>query len=453
MEKYNQLTPEIIAQIQAVSDHVLTGDDINADFARDEMPIYGTHMPDLVVQPTSTEEVAAVMKICYENTIPVTPRGAGTGLAGGAVPLLGGVLIDTSKMNRILNYDLENFVVEIESGVLLNDLANDCLSKGMMYPPDPGEKFACVGGNVSTNAGGMRAVKYGATRDYVRAMTVVLPTGEITHLGATVSKTSSGYSLLNLMIGSEGTLGIITELTLKIIPAPKVVASLIIPFEDLNTALSSVPKIKMSGLNPQAIEFMEREGQQIGAYLLVTLDAASQDDLDTMLEQMAELVLDAGAMDVLVADTPAKIKDAWAARSSFLEAIMHETQLLDECDVVVPVNKIADYLDFVNKTGEECGLVIKSFGHAGDGNLHIYQCSNDLEEEEFKSRVDKFFEIIYREATNCGGLVSGEHGIGSGKIKYLVDSVGETNMALMEGIKRVFDPKMILNPGKVCYRL
>ena len=472
MEKYNQLTSEIIAQIQAVSEHVLVGDDINVDFARDEMPIYGTHMPDLVVQPTSTEEVAAVMKICYENTIPVTPRGAGTGLAGGAVPLLGGVLIDTSKMNRILNYDMENFVVEIESGVLLNDLANDCLSKGMMYPPDPGEKFACVGGNVSTNAGGMRAVKYGATRDYVRAMTVVLPTGEITHLGATVSKTSSGYSLLNLMIGSEGTLGIITELTLKIIPAPKVVASLIIPFEDLNTALSSVPKIKMSGLNPQAIEFMEREivlsseryigrsvfpqeleGQQIGAYLLVTLDAASQDDLDTMLEQMAELVLDAGAMDVLVADTPAKIKDAWAARSSFLEAIMHETKLLDECDVVVPVNKIADYLDFVNKTGEECGLVIKSFGHAGDGNLHIYQCSNDLEEEEFKSRVDKFFEIIYKEAASCGGLVSGEHGIGSGKIKYLVDSVGETNMALMEGIKRVFDPKMILNPGKVCYRL
>ena len=172
-----------------------------------------------------------------------------------------------------------------------------------------------------------------------------------------------------------------------------------------------------------------------------------------MLEQMAELVLDAGAMDVLVADTPAKIKDAWAARSSFLEAIMHETKLLDECDVVVPVNKIADYLDFVNKTGEDCGLVIKSFGHAGDGNLHIYQCSNDLEEEEFKSCVDKFFEIIYKEATKCGGLVSGEHGIGSGKIKYLVDSVGETNMALMEGIKRVFDPKMILNPGKVCYRL
>lgn len=469
---YNQLTPEIVAQIKAVSDHVFEGADINPDYAKDEMPIYGTKMPDLAVQPRSTEEVAAVVKICYENNIPVTPRGAGTGLAGGAVPLYGGVLIDISKMNRIVSYDMENFVVNIEAGVLLNDLASDCQSRGMLYPPDPGEKFACVGGNVATNAGGMRAVKYGATRDYVRAMTVVLPTGEITHLGATVSKTSSGYSLLNLMIGSEGTLGIITELTLKIIPAPKKVVSLIIPYKDLDTALSTVPKFKMAHMDPQAIEFMEREivlaseryvgkavfpqkleDTEIGAYLLVTLDGNSEDEVENMIDQAAEIVMEAGAIDVLIADTPTRIKDAWAARSSFLEAIMEETKLLDECDVVVPVNKIAEYLAFVNKTGEECGLVIRSFGHAGDGNLHIYQCSNDLSEEEFKERVDKFFEIIYKAATDCGGLVSGEHGIGSGKIKYLVDSVGETNMALMEGIKKVFDPKMILNPGKVCYKL
>lgn len=274
------------------------------------------------------------------------------------------------------------------------------------------------------------------------------------------------------MIGSEGTLGIITELTLKIIPAPKASASLIVPFENLKTALETVPKLKMSSLNPQAIEFMEREivlaserhtgrstfpremeGQPVGAYLLITLDSDSEDQLYTLLEQAAELVLDAGAMDVLVADSPAKMRDAWAARSAFLEVIMEETKLLDECDVVVPVTKIASYLEFVNKTGEECGLVIRSFGHAGDGNLHIYEYSNDLTEEEFKKRVDKFFDLIYKEASAQGGLVSGEHGIGSGKIQYLVESIGETNMALMEGIKRVFDPKMILNPGKVCYRL
>ncbi len=469
---YNQLTPEIVKQIRAVSEHVLEGEAISPDYARDEMPIYGTRMPDLAVQPRSTQEVAAIMKICHENTIPVTPRGAGTGLVGGAVPLFGGVLMDLSKMDRILSYDMENFVVNIEAGVLLHDLAADCQSKGMLYPPDPGEKFACVGGNVATNAGGMRAVKYGTTRDYVQAMTVVLPTGEITHLGATVSKTSSGYSLLNLMIGSEGTLGIITELTLRIIPAPKKTVSLIIPYRDLDTALSTVPKFKMAHMEPQAIEFMEREivlsserfvgkavfpqsldGVEIGAYLLVTLDGNSEDEVDRMIDQAAELVLASGAINVLIADTPNRMKDAWAARSSFLEAIMDETRLLDECDVVVPVNRIAEYLAFVNETGRDCGLVIRSFGHAGDGNLHIYQCSNDLEEEEFRQRVDRFFDIIYKKATECGGLVSGEHGIGSGKIRYLVDSVGETNMALMEGIKRVFDPKMILNPGKVCYRL
>lgn len=466
---YNKLNDEIIGQIKKNCGRVFTGADISPDYAKDEMPIYGTRMPDLAVQPVSTEEVSAVMKICYENNIPVTPRGAGTGLVGGAVPLYGGVLIDLTKMNKIIAYDLENFVVDVEAGVLLNDLAEDCLSRGMLYPPDPGEKFACVGANVATNAGGMRAVKYGTTRDYVRAMTVVLPTGEIIRLGATVSKTSSGYSLLNLMIGSEGTLGIITELTLKIIPKPKEVVSLMVPFADLRTALTTVPKFKMAHLNPQAIEFMEREiilaseryvgkevfpknlnGQEIGAYLLLTFDASSADELEGMTEKAAELVLEAGALDVMVADTPAKLKDVWQARSSFLEAIMKETKLLDECDVVLPVTKIADYLDFVNKTGKDCGLTIKSFGHAGDGNLHIYQCSNDLEEEEFKKRVDKFFDIIYKEAIRLKGLVSGEHGIGSGKVKYLANSVGKTNIELMRGIKKVFDPKMILNPGKVC---
>ena len=471
--QYNKVTPEMIEKFKEIAPkRVLVGDEINEDFTHDEMAIYGKAKPEVLVEATSTEEVAAVVKLCNENKVPVTPSGARTGLVGGAVSIGGGVMISLTKMNKILGYDKENFVVKIQSGVLLNDLAQDAEKQGLLYPPDPGEKFATVGGNVATNAGGMRAVKYGCTRDYVRAMTVVLPTGEIVKLGATVSKTSSGYSLLNLMIGSEGTLGIITELTLKVIPAPKSVISLIIPYENLEDCIATVPQFFMHHLAPQALEFMEKEvvmdtekflgkqvypkeleGTEIGAYLLATFDGNSEEQLEDIIEQASEVVLEAGAIDVLVADTSAKMKDAWAARSSFLEAIMEETKLLDECDVVVPVNKIAEYLTFVNKTGEECGLVIKSFGHAGDGNLHIYQCSNDLEEEEFKKRVDKFFDIIYKEATNCGGLVSGEHGIGSGKVKYLVDSVGETNMAIMEGIKRVFDPKMILNPGKVCYRL
>ena len=473
MATYNKLTPELIEQLKAAAPgHLYTGEDVNEDYSHDEMPIYGKQMPDALLMATSTEEIAAVMKICNDNLIPVTPRGAGTGLAGGCVPVLGGVVIDTTKMKKILSYDLENFTVTIQPGVLLQELADDCSRQGYLYPPDPGEKLATVGGNVSTNAGGMRAVKYGTTRDYVLAMTVVLPTGEITKFGAAVSKTSSGYSLLNLMIGSEGTLGIITELTLKIIPAPKKVISLVIPFEDLESAISTVPLIKKANLGPQALEFMAREivlsseryigrsvfpqvieGVTAGAYLLVTFDGEDEDELLDLVEKTSDLVLEQGALDVLVADSPAKIKDAWAARSSFLEAIEAETKLLDECDVVVPCNQIASFLTFAKKFGEECGLIIKSFGHAGDGNLHIYQCSNDLPEEEFKARVDKYFHTLYDHAVQCGGQVSGEHGIGRGKVKYLIESVGETNMALMEGIKKVFDPNMILNPGKVCYTL
>jgi len=473
MATYNKLTPELIEQLKAAAPgHLLSGEEINEDYSHDEMPIYGKQAPDALLMATSTEEIAAVMKICNENLIPVTPRGAGTGLAGGCVPVLGGVVIDTTKMKKILAYDFDNFTVTIEPGVLLQELAEDCQKQGYLYPPDPGEKLATVGGNVSTNAGGMRAVKYGTTRDYVLSMKVVLPNGDITRFGAAVSKTSSGYSLLNLMIGSEGTLGIITELTLKIIPAPKKVISLVVPFEDLKSAISTVPVIKKANLGPQALEFMEREivlsseryigrsvfpqvieGVTAGAYLLITFDAEDEDTLMDLVEKCSDLVLERGALDVLVADTPAKIKDAWAARSSFLEAIEAETKLLDECDVVVPCSQIADFLTFAKEYGEECGLIIKSFGHAGDGNLHIYQCSNDLPEEEFKARVDKYFLKLYSRAVECGGLVSGEHGIGRGKVKYLAESVGAANMALMEGIKKVFDPNMILNPGKVCYTL
>ena len=261
MSEYSKVTPEIVEQIKAVvaPNRVYTGADINEDFSHDEMSIYGKAMPELVVDAASTEEIAATMKIAYDNNIPVTARGAGTGLVGACVPIAGGIVINTTKMNKILEYDLNNFVVKVQCGVLLNDLAEDCVSKGLMYPPDPGEKFATLGGNVSTNAGGMRACKYGATRDYVRAMEVVLPTGEVTRFGSTVSKTSSGYSLLNLMIGSEGTLGIITELTLKIIPAPKEVISLVIPFESLEDCIGTVPQFKKNGLDPQALEFRRKQ--------------------------------------------------------------------------------------------------------------------------------------------------------------------------------------------------
>ena len=470
---HQHLTPELMEQLSAVAPgRVFTGSDINVDYSHDEMPIYGKAMPEAVVEALTTEEIAAVMKLCNENRIPVTPRGAGTGLVGGAVPIQGGVLLVTTRMNKILSYDEDNFTVTVQPGVLLQTLAEDAATRGLLYPPDPGEKLATLGGNVSTNAGGMRAVKYGCTRDYVKAMTVVLPTGEIIKLGSSVSKTSSGYSLLNLMIGSEGTLGIITELTLKLIPAPKETVSLIIPYPDMESCISTVPAFFREHLQPQALEFMGKdnvisseayvgkqvfprqiEGVDAEAYLLVTFDGNDADELDAMIERASEVVLEAGAIDVLVADTPALKRDAWAARSSFLEAIMADTKLLDECDVVVPVTQIANFLVYVDSLEQEVGLKIRSFGHAGDGNLHIYCCSNDLAEDEFKARAEKFMEAVYIKATELGGQVSGEHGIGSGKVAFLAESMGDVNMRLMEEIKKVFDPNLILNPGKVCYKL
>lgn len=467
---YNKINDEIIEKIKSsVNGRVYVGEEINEDFFHDEMPIYGNGIPDVLVDATCKEDVSKIMKICNENRIPVIARGAGSGLTGAGVAIKNGVMINMQSMNKILEFDEENLVVRVEPGVLLSTLAQTCLDKGYLYPPDPGEKNATLGGNVSLNAGGMRAVKYGTTRDYVRKMEVVLPSGEITTFGSIVSKSSTGYSLKDLMVGSEGTLGIITELTLKIVPNPKHTVSLIVPFDNLDACISTVPKLFQNNLNPQAIEFMERdiviasekyigketfpkqmEGIDVGAYLLITFDGDDEDLIDNTLEQAAEVLVDNGAIDVLVADTPNAIRDAWAARSSFLEAIETQNKLLDECDVVVPVTKIAEYINFVNSESKSYMFDVKSFGHAGDGNLHIYTLSNEEDKiDQFKDEVDKFMDVIYKKAYDLGGKISGEHGIGHGKKKYLKSFEGDINIEIMRGIKKAFDPNMILNPDKV----
>ena len=471
MVDYQPITPEVLEELRAIAgSRVLTGEDINMDYTHDEMPIYGIGMPEASIDVTSTEEVSAIMKVCNAHHIPVTVRGAGTGLAGGATPVQRGLVLCTMKMNQILGYDEKNMNVRVQPGVLLDTLSKDALDHGMFYPPDPGEKFATLGGNVSTNAGGMRAVKYGTTRDYVQAMTVVLPSGEIIHVGAPVSKSSSGYSLLHLIIGSEGTLGIITELTLKLIAPPKCHVTLIVPFAELADGIGAVPSIKHSGLNPQTLEFFEKEilesseqymgksvfpkqvdGQDVGAYLLVTLDSNDREQLDKQVEEAAEMLLEAGALDVLVADTPMFLEKTWAARSSFLEGIEEQYKLLDECDVVVPVSSIPDFVLYIKEIQGDFPFEVKMFGHAGDGNLHIYTCANDMELPVFKQAVDQFMHKLYAKCTELGGQISGEHGIGFGKVQYLAENLGNTSMALMQGIKEVFDPNLILNPNKVCF--
>ena len=471
MATYNRITPEIAQQLKAVvgETRFFAGEDIDPNYAHDEMPIYGQYLPDATVDVETTGEVSAIMKICSANKIPVTCRGAGTGLVGGCVPLVGGMVLCTRRMNKILEYDMDNLVVRIQPGVLLKDLAADALKHGLMYPPDPGEKTATVGGNIATNAGGMRAVKYGVTRDYVLALTVVLADGRIIELGKSVCKTSSGYSLLHLMIGSEGTLGIITEMTMKLIPNPICDISCLVPFRDVESCIRFVPKIKMANLDPQSIEFMDADivtssaaftgspvfpetvnNEDVGASVLVTFVGSDEDELDQKLIRLGGIAEEAGALDVLVVATSSAKKAAWSARSSFLTAIEADTRLIDEMDVVVPVDKIPAFLIYIRSLGEENGIRIRNFGHAGDGNLHIYCCSNELEEEEFKRRVKIIMDKAYAKCAELKGQVSGEHAIGHAKMMYLKESVGEDVFNLMREIKKVFDPDHILNPGKVC---
>ena len=442
---------------------VFSGEAISTDYDHDEMTEYGHFMPEAVLQALSTQDVSAVLKYCNEHSIAVTPRGAGTGLCGGCVAIHGGVVLSTEKMKKVLEVDVKNMTATVEPGVLLMEFPKSLEGTGLFYPPDPGEKTATMGGNAMTNAGGMRAVRYGVTRDYVLGMEVVLASGEVITLGGKNVKNSSGYSLIDLMVGSEGTLGFLTKLTVKLIPEPKVNTSLLIPFDSLDKCIEAVPSVLGCGCEPTAVEFMEREviacaeeylGKQFpdtsaDAYLLVRLDGASDAALKPMIDLLTDVALKLGAKDVLLADTDERKESIWNSRGAFLEAIKGSTPSMDECDVVVPRDRIADFVKKSVEIGKKLDIRIRSFGHAGDGNLHIYACQDDLSDGEWKERVEKVMDELYEAAKTLGGEVSGEHGIGHAKRDFLYESLGETQMAIMRGVKAAFDPKGILNPGKV----
>ena len=461
---YNKVTQKDIDKLKSIagSDSVITGESISPDYNHDELG--GVEkMPEALVRVTSTEQISAIMKLAYERCIPVTVRGSGTGLVGAAVAVEGGILLETTKMNKILELDKENLTVTVQPGVLLMELAAFAEENDFLYPPDPGEKSATIGGNISTNAGGMRAVKYGVTRDYVRALTVVLPNGEILKLGAKVAKNSSGYSLKDLIIGSEGTLAIITEAVLKLIPLPKVSVSLLVPFTDMKSAIEAVPFIIRSKVTPTAIEYMSKDtilfsesylGKKFpdtknDAYILLTFDGATDAQVEEDMRTVAELCLEIGAIDAYIVDTEERKKSVWSARGAFLEAIKASTTEMDECDVVVPVNKVDEFIKFTHALADELNIRIPSFGHAGDGNLHIYVCRDGLDSESWDKKLSVAFDRMYKTADKIGGLVSGEHGIGYAKREFLKRQYGEVPIALMAGIKRVFDEKNILNPGKI----
>ncbi len=451
-----------LASIINDDERVLYGDRINEEYEHDELS--GTRCrPDIVLKVLSTEEVSAIAKYAYENEIPLTVRGSGTGLVGACVPVHKGISLDTSLMTRVLELDEDNLTITVEPGLLLMELSKYVEDHDLFYPPDPGEKTATIGGNISTNAGGMRAVKYGVTRDFVRELEVVLCDGRVVHFGGKVVKNSSGYDLKDLMIGSEGTLGIITKATLKLLPLPKKTISLLIPFPDVATAIGTVPAIIKAKCIPTAIEFMQKEvindaesylgskfpDSSADAYLLLKFDGNSLEEIENYYEGTAEICLERGAKDIFISDTEERDETIWKARGAFLEAIKNSTSDMDEVDVVVPRSNVNEMVEFAHNLQNKVGARIKCFGHAGDGNLHIYVLKDDLGEKEWAAKLSDAMEEMYSKAKVLGGMVSGEHGIGYAKKEYLGKSLDPANIELMKGIKKVFDPKNILNPGKL----
>ena len=464
MSAYKRVDAADLAFFEGIAPgRVFSGADISADYDHDEMTEYGHFMPEAVVQAQSAQEICDVLRYCNEKKIAVTPRGAGTGLCGGCVAIHGGVVLSTERMKRVLEVDTRNMTATVEPGVLLMEFPKSLEGTGLFYPPDPGEKTATMGGNAMTNAGGMRAVRYGVTRDYVLGMEVALADGRLITLGGKTVKTSSGYSLIDLMIGSEGTLGFLTKLTVKLVPEPKVNLSLLMPFDDLQACIEAVPQVLACGCEPTAVEFMEREviacaekylGKQFpdtsaDAYLLVRLDGPSREALTPAMNTLTDLALSIGAKDVLLADTDERKESIWNARGAFLEAIKGSTPTMDECDVVVPRDHIAAFVHESVEIGKRAGVRVCSFGHAGDGNLHIYACRDELSEADWKRGVAQVMDELYAAARRMDGEVSGEHGIGHAKRDFLQKSVGETQVEIMRGIKAAFDPNGILNPGKV----
>ena len=463
--EYKKLDVKDIEFLKSVvgQERVYTDGDINEDYSHDELGGI-SKMPDAMVEVLSTEEVSKIMSYAYKNNIPVVVRGSGTGLVGASVPIHGGIMINMTKMNRILEIDEENLTLTVEPGVLLMEIGKFVEEQDLFYPPDPGEKSATIGGNISTNAGGMRAVKYGVTRDYIRGLEIVLPNGKVIQVGGKVVKNSSGYSIKDLICGAEGTLAIVTKAILKLLPLPKKAISLLIPFPNLEIAINTVPKIIKSKSIPTAIEFMQKEvilaaeeflGKKFpdnssDAYLLLTFDGNTKEDIEKDYEKVANICLEEGALDVYISDTDERKEAVWSARGAFLEAVKASTTEMDECDVVVPRNKVAAFVKYTDELQKQFDIRIRSFGHAGDGNLHVYVLKDDLTQEEWDQKLKDVFECMYKKSVELNGLVSGEHGIGFAKKPYLFEQYGEEYMELMKNIKLAFDAKNILNPGKVC---
>ena len=423
-------------------------------------------VPEVVLKPTTTEDVAAVMRICHEENIPVTPRGAGTGLSGGCLPVYGGVVLSMEGFNKILNIDEANLQVWVEPGVITQVLQEAVIEKNLFYPPDPSSRGTCfIGGNIAENSGGPKAVKYGVVKDYVLNLEMVLPTGEVIWTGANVLKNSTGYNLTQLMVGSEGTLGIITKAVLKLVPYPQHSLVMLVPFASAENACQAVSAIFNAGVVPSCLEFMERDaidlglrflgdqisltvGDDVMAHLLVEVDGNNMDVLMQDCEKITEVVERFGAGEILFADGEVQKKELWMLRRNVAHGV-RSTSIYKEEDTVVPRASLPALLKGVKDLGREYGFKSICYGHAGDGNLHVNIVKGDLTDEEWNEKLPQGIRKLFQLVVSLGGTLSGEHGIGYIQRPYMDIAFNEAQLELMRGIKRIFDPKGILNPGKI----
>ena len=408
----------------------------------------------------STEEVSKVLQFAYANKIPVTPRGAGTNLVGSTVPVDGGIILDLSQMNRILELDTETMTVTVEPGLLLQDLQAYVEEHDLFYPPDPGEKASSIGGNISTNAGGMRAVKYGVTRDYVRGLEVVTADGTVLTVGGKNVKDASGLSLKHLYIGSEGTLAVITKCVLKVIPKPETSLSILVPYPDLKTGIGSVLSILRADANPTAVEFMERNVVKLGedfsgvcypcpeagSYILLTFDGR-EGEVAASAERIQTLALSSGALDYILLTDPQQAADIWKVRGALVKAVEAVSEQ-EPVDIVVPINRTAEFIGYINQLEQSSGMRMVSFGHAGDGNVHLCVVRGDRDEETWQKELHENMDKAYHKAYQLGGIASGEHGIGISKRRYFLRETHWENLRAMNQIKDALDPLHILNDKK-----
>ena len=462
----NKITPTIVEQFKhIVGEPFLFTDTENIEkYGKDETENL-FYAPEVIAKPRTAQEISALLKICNEHIIPVTPRGGGTGLTGGALPHFGGLVISMERFNSILEIDERNLQVTTEPGVITEVLQNTVKEKGLFYPPDPASKGSCfIGGNISENSGGPKAVKYGVVKDYVLNLEVVLPTGEIIWTGSNVLKNATGYNLTQLIVGSEGTLGIVTKIVLRLIPHPKFDLLLLAPFNSIEKASEAVSAIFRAGITPSAMELMEIDAitlatklldstaipltEGLAAHLIIEVDGNNIEVLMNEMEAISEVLANYEVGELYFADDTQQKNELWKIRRKANEASVMAGYTIEE-DTVVPRAELPKLIKGVKALGEANGFKVVCYGHAGDGNLHIRinhpTIKKSFESAEMKRILTALFQLVH----SLGGTISGEHGIGLIQKSYMPVVFDAISLELMRGIKKTFDPNHILNPGKI----